>query len=35
MNLGNKGKMSAQQKSVGVKGDKGQGNKLMEAKKKN
>ena len=34
MSIGSKGKMSAEQKSVGSKGDKGQGNKLMQAKKK-
>jgi hypothetical protein len=31
--MGTKGKMSAEEKVIGEKGEKGQGNKLVEAKK--
>lgn len=33
LSIGAKGKMSAEEKVIGEKGEKGQGNKLVEAKK--
>jgi hypothetical protein len=34
MSLGSKGQMSEEEKTIGEKGEKGQGNKLVEAKKR-